>query len=538
MDLLSQAFLTSPDGGGRAVAACFVGTILVHTSVDVARGRVNLLHLHDQVHRTHQVSTVSAVLRVIFSCVAGTFQVALLQECHRWRVWSVWPKLFPAIPSAFPFWDIVLLHVTAILFAHVVAYTYKICVLLFKVWRYRALTQKALTGDKREDGQPPRRILIVHASVGSGHKRAAQAIREALEAQYAAASTSVVIKTLDVVDSMEWFMKAVYKNGFMTLVTHDWGSAFVGLMFDKSNKVAPGISLGAPGFLQTVLEESFMLSFVETIFNFRPDVIINTHFLSLKVLAHMRNTLKSFDVPQVCVVTDYDVHAYWAVAPCERFFVARDECRHALTTFGIPNNTISVTGMPVVRDFSHDLPSRDECLEILGLDGSRPVVLMMAGGENIFETYDALLSLEVPLQIALVCGRYADKKAKLEAVPVPARHKCKLEGFTRKMHYYLQSADVIITKPGGLTTAESLATGTAMAIYHSLPGQEARNADMILEGGAGFKISDARMLAYKLEKVLHDAPLLERMKRNAKRLGSVSAAGVVAKFVFEGSFQV
>ena len=128
-------------------------------------------------------------------------------------------------------------------------------------------------------------------------------------------------------------------------------------------------------------------------------------------------------------------------------------------------------------------------------------------------------------------------KAKLEAVAVPSRHKCKLEGFTRKMHYYLQCADVIITKPGGLTTAESLATGTAMAIYNSLPGQEQRNADMILEGGAGFKISDSRMLAYKMNRVLKDAPLLKRMQGNAKRLGSVGAADQVAAFVKKGSFR-
>ena len=194
--------------------------------------------------------------------------------------------------------------------------------------------------------------------------------------------------------------------------------------------------------------------------------------------------------------------------------------------------------MPVVRDFSHNLPSRQECLDALGLDGSRPVILLMAGGDDVFQTYDALLSIEeTPLQIALVCGRYAKKKAKLETVPVPPRHKCKIEGFTRKMHYYLQCADIIITKPGGLTTAESLATGTAMAIYHSLPGQEQRNADMILEGGAGFKASDSKMLAYKLNKVLKDKASLKYMKENAKRLGSVTAADAVAAYVRKGSFR-
>ncbi len=524
-------------GDDRCMAsavACAV--ILSHVGADALQGRVNLFHIHHQVLRTHQINTVSAVLRTLFTCVVAWNPNVV----HNVFPTAVFPTAVVNIAANFlsPFWGRIALHAALVLLAQACAICYKISVILFKVWRYRRLTAQGLTGKDRADGLAPRRILICHASVGSGHKRAAQAIREALEAAYAADKTPVVIKTLDVVDSMEWFLKAVYKDGFMTLVTRDWGSAFVGLMFDKSNHSSPGITVGSSGFLQTVLEESFMFNFVETIFNFKPELIVNTHFLSLKVLAHMRINISAFNVPQVTVVTDYDVHAFWAVRPCERFFVARDECRHALTQFGIPDSTISVTGMPVVRDFSHNLPSRDVCLDALGLDGSRPVVLMMAGGDDVFETYSSLLTLKVPLQIALVCGRYSDKKAKLEAVAVPSRHKCKLEGFTRKMHYYLQCADVIITKPGGLTTAESLATGTAMAIYNSLPGQEQRNADMILEGGAGFKISDARMLAYKMNRVLKDAPLLKRMQGNAKRLGSVGAADQVAAFVKKGSFRL
>ena len=535
--IMRLAFLWQLVRGGdtsTAISTWACTLVLAHTIRDVFYGNVNLLHIHHQVHRTHQISTVACVLRNIFTILSAYYAAPILIVCGHWS-WITEP------------WKRVALHVAAVLLAQTCAVGYKVCVILYKVWRYRTLTKKGLTGENRKNGLAPRRILIAHASVGSGHKRAAQAIREALEAAYTASSGNAkgrgqnfvkpIIKTLDVVDSMEWFLKAVYKDGFMTLVTKDWGSAFVGLMFDKSNRNAPGLTIGSTGFVQTMLEESFMLSFVETIFNFKPDIIVNTHFLPLKVLSHMRKSIPAFDVPQVTVVTDYDVHAYWAVMPCERFFVARDECQHALTTFGISSDIISVTGMPVVRDFTHGLPTREECLAELGLDGSRPVVLMMAGGSDVFDTYEALLSLRTPIQIALVCGRYADKKARLEKLPVPARHKCKIEGFTRKMHYYLQCADIIITKPGGLTTAESLATGTAIAVYHSLPGQEQRNADMILEAGAGFKIQESRMLAYKLEKVLKDRPLLERMKSNAERLGCISAADRVAEYVLRGRFE-
>ena len=510
----------------QQVSLIFCTLVVLFISSELYHGRISF-HLHDQVHRTHQISTVSAVLQFLFTGLTAFYHTTLLSFTSEYV--HYWPHKDSVS-------GVVALHICAIFSAHCIAVIYKVCVILYKVLRYRRLTRSGLTGENRKQGTTPRRILIVHASVGSGHKRAAEAVEEALRARYAEEDSSVEIKVLDVVDSMEWFLKTIYKDGFMSLVTKDWGAAFVGLMFEKSNQAAPGITVGETGYLQTLIEESFLLDFVECIFNFQPDIVVNTHFLSTKVLSHMRNSISSFEIPHVTVVTDFDVHAYWAVSPCERFFVARDECRHALEQFGVPSTRITITGMPVVRAFSHSLPSRAACLSELELDGSLPVILLMAGGDDVFETYKELLSMTTPVQIALVCGRFKALRKKLEDIPVPLHHKVKIEGFTKMMHFYLQSADVIITKPGGLTTAESLATGTAMAIYHSLPGQEMRNADMVLEEGAGFKISDSKMLAYKVEKVIKDKDSLERMKANAKRIGSTTAADVVAEFVFRGDF--
>jgi len=512
----------------QQVSAIFSTAVVVVMAYNIYKGHINLLHIHDQVDKTHSTATVAAVLQLLFTFLAVYYHDDVMDLS----------SLLLGYPNA-PLTKIhtSLLHLFAYLSAHGCAFTYKVLVLVLKVLKYRRLTRAGLTGENRTNGAIPRRILIVHASVGSGHKRAAQAVREALEAKYESESEHVDIKVLDIVSNMQWFLKAVYKDGFMTLVTKDWGAAMIGYLFDKSNQSAPGVhGMHATGFFQTLMEEVFLVSFVETVFNYKPDIIVNTHFLPTKVLSHMRLTISSFEIPHVTVVTDYDVHAYWGVNPCERFFVARDECRHALESFGVPASHITITGMPVVRDFSHHLPSRQACLEELQLDGSLPVILLMAGGDEVCQTFRTLLSMQTPVQIALVCGRYKEKKHLLEQIPVPKHHKVQIEGFTKQMHYYLQAADIIITKPGGLTTAESLATGTAMAIYHSLPGQEMRNADMILEEGAGFKISDQKMLSYKVEKVINDKTRLNRMKDNAKRLGTTKAADEVAEYVFAGLF--
>ena len=210
-------------------------------------------------------------------------------------------------------------------------------------------------------------------------------------------------------------------------------------------------------------------------------------------------------------------------AACERFFVARNSGKLTLAHHGVDPDTVTVTGIPIVPAFAA-VEGKTECLKMLGLEGpaeGKKVVLLMSGGGDVFEVYAQLLKCETPLQIVVVCGRQADVRSRLAKVPVPAKHASKLEGFTRVMHQYLSAADLIITKPGGLTTSEALATGTVMGVVNPLPGQELRNADMILEGGAGIKINDTFLISHKLDRIFSDegGKRFARMQSNAKALG-------------------
>ena len=289
--------------GVSCLAITLVCLFVAHS---VWLGHVNLLHLHHETFRTHKLNTVAAGLSLLLTVAAAGANAQLLDMFQRSARLGGRGRLprglllrmddADGVPGP---WDALILHAAAYLLAHLLAVAYKVCVILYKVRRYRMLTAKGLTGEGRAAGARPRRILIIHASVGSGHKRAAQALCEAMEAQLEAEGKQAdgthapppVIETLDIIDTQEWFLRTVYKKGFMTLVTKDWGAAFIGLMFDKSNTTSPGIRIGQQGFVQTLLEEAFMLTFVEYVFKFAPDVIVNTHFLPLKIVAHMREPL-------------------------------------------------------------------------------------------------------------------------------------------------------------------------------------------------------------------------------------------------------
>jgi processive 1,2-diacylglycerol beta-glucosyltransferase len=262
----------------------------------------------------------------------------------------------------------------------------------------------------------------------------------------------------------------------------------------------------------------------------RWDLIVNTHFLPAEIVAALRRQ-GALKVPQATVVTDIDAHRFWAQSPCERYFVASEEAALALRRWGAPLDRISVTGIPIDPVFSR-LPSRRASLAEHGLMGNRPVVLQLSGGSGlgpIEEAYDALLRVETPIDLVVVAGRNREARYKLLRRMVPSRHRARVLGFTDRMHELMRAADLIVSKPGGLTVSEALACGTPMAIFNPIPGQESRNGDFLLENGAAIKVNAAAALSGKVTALLEDSIKLARLRENAVKLGRPVAAFDVAR---------
>jgi len=115
----------------------------------------------------------------------------------------------------------------------------------------------------------------------------------------------------------------------------------------------------------------------------------------------------------------------------------------------------------------------------------------------------------------------------------PDRHRVKILGFTDRIDELMAVADVVVSKPGGLTTSEVLAVGAVMAIVNPIPGQESRNSDFLLENGAAIKINNLSTLPYKLSALLRDPGRLARLKENARNLGRPDAAMEIARKALE-----
>jgi processive 1,2-diacylglycerol beta-glucosyltransferase len=134
---------------------------------------------------------------------------------------------------------------------------------------------------------------------------------------------------------------------------------------------------------------------------------------------------------------------------------------------------------------------------------------------------EALQKIKNPIQVVALCGKNEELKTQIEALAatVPASLKLLPIGYTNKMDEYMSAADIVLGKPGGLTTSEALAKQLAFVIFNPIPGQEERNSDHLLEEGAAIRCNELMTLAFKLDQLLADEARLRSMQANSARLG-------------------
>jgi len=364
---------------------------------------------------------------------------------------------------------------------------------------------------------PNPRVLVLSASVGAGHLRAAQAVELALRQTVPQAS----VKNVDVLELTNVAFRRLYGKAYLDLVNR--APHVLGYFYDLLDK--PRSSRRRSDRLRLAIEKLNLRAFSRFLQEEPCDLVINTHFLPAEIIASLRKKEK-LTVPQVTATTDFETHRLWVNEPCEHYFTATEEGAEYLYSWGVPRGKATATGIPIHPVFSES-KDRAACLAKHGLKGDRPIVLQLAGGFGvgpIEKLYRALLEVEIPLEIVVIAGRNEKVRAQLDAVDPPARHHAKVMGFTTDIDELMAVTDLVVSKPGGLTTSETLARGAAMVIVNPIPGQESRNSDYLLENGAAIKVNNLATLPYKVTALLREPEKLTRLKDNARRLGRPRAA--------------
>jgi processive 1,2-diacylglycerol beta-glucosyltransferase len=362
-----------------------------------------------------------------------------------------------------------------------------------------------------------KRVLILSASAGAGHMRAADAIERALLEMNAAEE----VRHVDTLQYTNKIFRHLYSKAYIEMVNKM--PEVLGWFYDHLDKPWKNERR------RLALDKLNTRPFVKLLKQYNPDIAICTHFLPAEIISWLK-AKERISCPQAIVVTDFDVHAMWLCHHYEQYFVALEETRRHMLKLGIPSDKLTVSGIPSDPVFA-EVKDKREMRVKHGLHQDMTTILVSAGGFGVGPVEHILQSLsemQHPAQIVALCGRNEELKERVEKLAgqlsKTSRTIIKAVGFTTLMDEYMSASDILLGKPGGLTTCEALAKGLVFVIVNPIPGQEERNSDHLLEDGVAIRCNNLPVLAYKLDQLLDDPSRFAAMQANARRLARPHAA--------------
>ncbi|HUT58434.1 MAG TPA: glycosyltransferase [Phycisphaerae bacterium] len=373
----------------------------------------------------------------------------------------------------------------------------------------------------RETKARQRRVLILTASLGAGHKAAAGALAHALQA----AKPAPELRIIDALDYAHRFFRFYYAGLFvagMTRLSRLWGWGF---------DLADGPHVPGRTNLEKLrlwTERRALRRLAEEVTAWRPDVVLNTHFVSAplvgRLIAH-----GSLQAVHMVVGTDHNMHRWWFAENVDQWFMPDEASRARARRWGVPNDRIAVTGIPIHPKWTQRLDRRKVCAD-WSLPAETPIVIVTGGTEF---TCGPVVALAVGIlracprsHVVVLAGRNKRLLAELSRLEAAGRRLSPVS-FTDRVHELVEVASLIVTKPGGITTAECCAKGTPMVLLPPVPGQEAANARHLCEHGAAVTPGGPAKVVGAVQRLLDNPGELARMSDCARGLYRPATSTIV-----------
>jgi len=358
-----------------------------------------------------------------------------------------------------------------------------------------------------------KRVLILSASAGTGHVRCGQALEKAFKADE---RTSDVVHE-DALKYTNTLFRDFYSKLYLQLVRE--APNILGWVYRATDEPWKGESV------RVQFDRLNLQPLVKFIREFDPQIAVCTHFLPAGLISYLieRGDLETH---HSIVVTDMDCHAMWLSRIFHRYFVAIEETKAHLEVLGLPPDRVTASGIPIDPVFAEpvDVPATRVAH---GLKPDKPTLLLSAGALGVGPTEVAvrrLMELHHDTQTIVICGKSDELREKVTAIAGGRNPRFKIQGYTDRMHELMRISDLFIGKPGGLTTSEALACGLPMCVVSPIPGQEERNTEHLLEEGCAIRATELTTLAWKIDRLLGDAPRLARMRERTLAIGRPHAA--------------
>jgi processive 1,2-diacylglycerol beta-glucosyltransferase len=370
------------------------------------------------------------------------------------------------------------------------------------------------------------RILILTLSFGSGHVQAARAVGAEITRHAPDAET----RTIDALSGCRRLFRAAYVLPYWAMIRYApwlWRRYFSSRLAHLTRETAPNwtFRFGCPAVFDAIA-------------SFSPDVIVAAEVAACEMAAIARASHLT-DASVVSVITDHQAEPAWVKPEVDAYLVADEVVAEQLRGWGAPAEKIVVSGIPVetqVARLQDEAAGRTPvCLPpIRAVNPDTPVVLLMGGGmgpTRIDQVARALCAGTTPMQVVAIAGHDRRTRRRLQNVRATALVSLDVLGWVDEIPALMRMASVLVTKPGGVTTAEAAVHGLPLVMFDPVPGPEESNAARIAHAGAGVTADSPAAAAEAAMRLLADEPRRRAMSAAARSLARPHAAREAARIV-------
>ena len=370
-----------------------------------------------------------------------------------------------------------------------------------------------------------KKILIFYAKYGGGHLSAAKAIQKHLEDNF-----EVEAELIDCIQYVSKILNRVTTGAYNQMAKNSpalWGKIYA----NSQRGVFAHISSRANKMMAVKLKNLIKEK--------NPDIVVSTHPFSSQMVSYLKRKGK-INCKLVTVLTDFAPHDQWLIGHefTDAFCVSNSRMYEYLTNYGIEKKKVHVTGIPLSDKFSKTF-DKAKIFKEFDLDENKPVILFFGGGEfglgkdRTLQVLKALIHNLPTYQIIAVSGRNKKMNKGFNDIVTEtnAKTRVKVFDYTNKVPEIMSISSLVVTKPGGLTTSEALASGLPLLVINPIPGQEEENAEFLEKHDVGVWIRKKEDPNIVIQKLFEDNLKLEKMRENTKLLAKKNSTKNICNII-------
>lgn len=373
-----------------------------------------------------------------------------------------------------------------------------------------------------------KKVLIFYASYGGGHLNAAKSIEEYIINNYNNIETELIDCMKYVNKPIEKITTAAYRE-MAKKVPWAWGK-----IYSDSQK-------GPLAHISSRSNQIFAIKLLRLLREKKPDLIISTHPFGSQMCSYLKRKGK-IDAKIATIMTDFSPHDQWLVGSdfTDYFFVAHDKMKEYLISKNISEEKIFDTGIPISSRFLKQY-NKKEILKNFNLEENKKTILFFGGGEfglgktKTVQIFESFVKNFNDIQIIAIAGKNLKMKENFQNIvnQYNKQSSIKVLEYTNQVPELMAISDLVVSKPGGLTTSESLASNLPMIIINPIPGQEEENAEFLENKGVGIWIKKDDNSDEILRDLFSNSSKLKEMKKNTEKLAKKHSTENICKICLQ-----